>query len=129
MLRRFIVRLWTFFRSNLAEAELAREVEAHLRLLEDELQIARHDAASDARDAARRAFGGQVEQMKERQRDARSFRVLDQSWLDVKLGLRMLVRYPGLTVVAVLGMSVAIAVAAGAYSIVTRPARPRAAAA
>ena len=49
--------------------------------------------------------------MKERQRDARSFRILDQSWLDVKLGLRMLIRYPGLTVIAVLGMSVAIAIA------------------
>lgn len=75
-------------------------------------------SVEEAHFAARRAFGGEVEQMKERQRDARSFRVLDQSWLDVKLAVRMLIRYPGLTVVSVLGMSVAIAIAAGAFSIV-----------
>ena len=62
----------------------------------------------DARDAARRAFGGQVEQVKERQRDARSFRWLDESWLDLKLGARMLIKYPGLTLIAVVALSVAI---------------------
>src|SRR5688500_14518712 len=34
---------------------------------------------------------------------------LGMSWLDLKLGIRMLVRYPGLTVVAVFALSVAIA--------------------
>ena len=40
------------------------------------------------------------------------------SWMDVKLGFRMLVRYPGLALVAVFGMAIGIAIAAGAYSIV-----------
>lgn len=40
------------------------------------------------------------------------------SWLDLKLALRMLLRYPGLTIVSVIGMAVAIAVAAGAFTIV-----------
>ena len=39
------------------------------------------------------------------------------SWLDVKLGLRMLVRYPGLTFVSGLAMSVTIAVAIGMFSL------------
>jgi hypothetical protein len=34
--RRVLLRLVTFFRSNRAEADLAREIEAHLRLLEDQ---------------------------------------------------------------------------------------------
>ena len=38
------------------------------------------------------------------------------SWLDVKLGLRMLRKYPGLSSASVIGMSVAIAIGAGAFS-------------
>ena len=40
------------------------------------------------------------------------------SWLDVKLGLRMLRKYPGLSLVSVVGMSVAIAVAAGYFRVI-----------
>ena len=39
------------------------------------------------------------------------------TWLDVKLALRMLVRYPGLTAIGVVGMAVGIAIAAGAFGI------------
>ena len=39
------------------------------------------------------------------------------SAMDFKLGVRMLVRYPGLTAIAVLGMAVAITIVAGAFSI------------
>ena len=70
----------------------------------------------DARYAARRAFGGQIEQMKERHRDARSFRWMDTSWLDFKLALRMLVKYPGLTAVAAIGMAVAIAISTAFFA-------------
>jgi hypothetical protein len=115
--QRFLRRLLSFFRSTRAEADLAREIGAHLRLLEEHF-VAEGMSAEDAHFAARRAFGGQLEQVKERQRDERSFRILDQSWLDVKLAVRMLIRYPGLTIVSVLGMSVAIAIAAAAFSIV-----------
>ena len=115
-MRRTFLRLITFFRSGRADADLTREIDAHLQLLEEQF-IARGMSADDAHYAARRAFGGQLEQTKERQRDARSFRVLDQWWLDVKLAIRMLVRFPGLTLVSVLGMSVAITIAAGGFSI------------
>jgi predicted permease len=40
------------------------------------------------------------------------------SSLDVKLGLRMLAKYPGLSSISVLGMAVAIAIGAGAFSII-----------
>ncbi|MGH7481207.1 MAG: hypothetical protein ACRELX_03920, partial [Longimicrobiales bacterium] len=39
------------------------------------------------------------------------------SWLDLKLGLRMLTKYPGLSSISVIGMSVAIAIGAGTFSI------------
>src|SRR5687767_7193810 len=38
------------------------------------------------------------------------------SWIDIKLGLRMLVKYPGLTLVAVIGMALAIAIGAGYFA-------------
>ncbi|HVJ28168.1 MAG TPA: ABC transporter permease [Vicinamibacterales bacterium] len=40
------------------------------------------------------------------------------SWIDVKLALRMLVRYPGLTIIAVVGMAVGMTISAGAFTIV-----------
>src|SRR5262245_43353429 len=116
-MRRFFSRLFSVFRHSRAERDLAREVDAHLRLVEDEF-IARGMSVADARAAARRAFGG-VEQMKEHQRDARAFRWLLNSGTDVKLGLRMLRKYPGLAVVSVLGMAVGIAIAAGGFCIVS----------
>ena len=40
------------------------------------------------------------------------------SWLDVKLAVRMLGKYPGLSLVSVFGMSVAIAIGAGGFSLI-----------
>ena len=122
-MRRFLRRLLATFRSGRAEADLAREVSAHLQLLEDQF-VARGFSAAEAHVAARRAFGGQLEQMKEHQRAARSFRWLDESWLDLKLGVRMLVKYPGLTVIAVLALSVAIGGGAAYLEFVNEAIRP-----
>ena len=102
---RFLRRLLSLFRSRRAEAELTREIDAHLQLLEDQF-VARGMSAGDARFAARRAFGG-VEQAKEHQRDARTFRWLAGWPMDLKLGARMLVKSPGLTLVAVVALSIA----------------------
>ena len=41
--------------------------------------------------------------------------LLNVSWLDVKLGVRMVAKYPGLSLVSVLGMAVAIAIGAGVF--------------
>ena len=113
-LRRICLRLLSVFRPNQAEADLARELRAHLELLEDafvERGMNRDDGASAA---ARRAFGS-VEQVKELQRDARSFRWLDSWWLDLKLGARLLVKYPGLSIVGGCAMTFGIAFGATAF--------------
>src|SRR4051812_5714391 len=96
-LRRFLHRIVTLFRAGRAESELAREMTAHLQLLEDRF-VAKGLGVEDARYAARRAFGG-AEQIKERQRDARAFRWLAGWPMDLKLGLRMVLKSPGLTLV------------------------------
>lgn len=61
---------------------------------------------------------GEVELAKESQRDARSFRALDSWWLDVKLGVRMLIKYPGLALVGGFGIAVGVAIAAGGFSVI-----------
>ena len=114
-LRRFVLRILSVFRSGRAEADLTREIDAHLRLIEDRL-IADGASPDEARHAARRAFGGQIEQTKERHRDVRSFRWLGESWLDVKLGARMLRKYPGLTVVGGLGIAAAVAISTVSFA-------------
>jgi predicted permease len=105
-IRRLFHRALTLFRSGRAETDLAREVNSHLRLLEDQF-VARGMSAAEARYAARRAFGG-VEQAKEQHRDARTFRWLAGWPMDLKLGTRMLLKTPGLTLIGVFALAVAI---------------------
>ena len=95
-IRRFFQRLSAPFWNRRAEADLTREINAHLQLLEETF-IAKGMSPEDARFAAKRAFGN-IEQTKELQRDARSFRRLTGWAMELRLGIRMLLRYPGITV-------------------------------
>ena len=116
-MRRTIHRLLSSLRSSRDESELDREIRSHLQLLEDKY-VADGMPRSEARYAARRAFGG-VEQMKARQRDARMFRWLAGWPMDLKLGARMLVKYPGLTIIGGVAMAFAICVGLVTFQVVT----------
>src|SRR3954469_15839790 len=116
-MRRTLLRLLSSFRSSRAEQELTREIRSHLQLLEDQY-IAKGMAAEEARFAALRAFGG-VEQVKEHQREARMFRWLAGWPMDLKLGGRMLVKYPGLTIVGGVAMAFAICVGLVIFQVVS----------
>jgi predicted permease len=120
--RRVLQRVIALFRSDRAEADLAREIRAHLRLLEDKF-VADGLSREEARYAARRAFGG-VEQAKEHQRDARTFRWLAGWPMDLKLGARMLIKYPGLTLIGAVAMAFAIATGTATFEFGTQLTRP-----
>jgi predicted permease len=113
-IRRCVLRLLSFFRSGAAEAELSREIQSHLQLLEDEF-VSNGIPRDEARLAARRAFGG-VEQAKEHQRDARGFRWLEDSRIDLKLGVRMLVKYPVMSIIGGAGLAVGVALGAAFFA-------------
>jgi predicted permease len=113
-IRRFLARLLTTIHSRRAETELAREIHAHLQLLEDE-HVARGLSREEARLAALREFGG-VEQTNEHQRDARGFRLLENSRMDFTLGARMLAKYPGLSIIGGAGLAVGVAIGAGFFA-------------
>lgn len=102
-------------RTDRAESELAREVAAHLALLEEGF---RNQGLSpeEARLAARRAFGG-VEQAKEHHRDARAFRWIGDARRDVSYACRTLARTPGFTAVAVVTLALGIGTTTAIYSL------------
>ena len=89
-----------------ADRDLDNEIAAHLAEAVDDY-VARGLGPEEARLAALRDFGG-VTQVKQVHREMRGFTFM--SWLDFKLGGRMLVKYPGLTIVGGLAMAFAIVV-------------------
>ena len=94
---------------------MGRELRFHLEMEAKRLQ---REEGLDAREAERRAavaFGG-VERYKSEVREARGLSWVPGTWLDFKLGGRMLRKYPALTLVGGLGMAVAIATSVGFFA-------------
>jgi predicted permease len=94
--------------------DLQRELAGHLALAEDELRRKGH-APSEAARLARAAAGGRIQAL-EALREQRGLPWLASSWLDVRLGLRLLVRNWGLTLVGGLATTLAIGIAAVVFA-------------
>jgi hypothetical protein len=95
-MRRLLARLANLFKSRRAERELAREIDAHLAILQHDFE-ARGMPREEAILAARRS-NGSVEFAKELHREARSFPWIENLIKDVDYGARNLLRSPGFNV-------------------------------
>ena len=107
-------RFKLFFAARATEQRIDSELEFHITMETERLV---RDFGLDAAEARRRAlatFGGQ-QQHREVLRHGRGTAWLSALSLDAKLGLRMLAKYPGLTAVGVLAVSIAVAVGTLAY--------------
>ena len=116
-LRRFLVRAHNFLRPARAEPDLARELAAHLALLEDEF-VRRGLTPDEAALAARRTLGG-VEQAKELHRDARSFVWLDHARRDLRHAVRSLLRAPAFTLTVVLTLALGTGANTAMFSVLS----------
>src|SRR5262245_43140957 len=99
-----------------AEADLDREIASHLALLEEDYRR-RGFTPAEARRRARLALGG-IDQTKERHRDARAFRWLDDARRDAVYAVRMLRRHKITAAAAALSLALGIGLNAAIFAVV-----------
>src|SRR5215207_10192353 len=111
-------RVRLLFGHRAAESRVTEEITFHLEMEAGRLVREHGLEPNEARRRALAAFGG-VENRKEALRSDRGLAWLAGMSLDLKLGLRMMLKYPGLTFIGVLGLSVAVAIGAAAFGIIS----------
>ncbi|HKS06796.1 MAG TPA: ABC transporter permease [Gemmatimonadaceae bacterium] len=108
-------RFTLLFRRGAAESRMNDEIRFHIEQETDRIVRDEGVDRTEARRRALAAFGG-VENHKEELRYDRGGSWLAGLALDVKLGARMLAKYPGLTVVGVLGLAIGVAIGATGFA-------------
>jgi hypothetical protein len=110
-------RMQLLFRRRAAESRIDEEVAFHLEMETDRLIREERLSPDEARRRARATFGG-VTQHTETLKEGRGLAWLGGMSLDLKLGGRMLLKYPGLTLVGGLAMAFAIWMGAMTFEMV-----------
>ena len=100
-------RLHLVFAPRAAESRTNEEMRFHLEMETNRLVREERLSPDEARRRALATFGG-VTRHREELRDGRGLATLSGLSLDFKLGVRMLVKYPGLTIVGGLAMAFGI---------------------
>ena len=110
-------------RGSQLDAEMHEEMRCHVEMQTERLMRERGLDRIEARRQAFVAFGG-VEKFKEEGREVRGVQWVDRISLDVRLGVRMLVKYPLLTLVGGFAMAVAIAIGATFFEVISEVLNP-----
>ena len=110
-----VARIRDFLSPAASDADFDQELELHLAMAEED-KVRRGMSPEQARREARLELGGAA-QLREAARAARGLPWLETFWLDARLGLRMLRRSWGLTLVGGLAMAVTIGLGASMFTI------------
>jgi putative ABC transport system permease protein len=116
-------RLRLLFAPHAAEARSNEEMGFHIEMETDRLIREERLSPDEARRRVLAAFGG-VTQHTEQLRDGRGLASLGGLSLDFKLGFRMLVKYPGLTIIGGLAMAFGIWVGTTTFVMMSMFLRP-----
>ncbi|CAA9307246.1 MAG: hypothetical protein AVDCRST_MAG68-955 [uncultured Gemmatimonadetes bacterium] len=116
--KRWKRRLRALLHKDAVERELDEELAFHLEMATRE-NLRAGMSPAEARRQARLQFGG-VERFKEEVRDARGLAWVSGMALDFRLGARMLVKYPGLTLVGTLAITFAIWVGVATFEFLSQ---------
>ncbi|HEX6068781.1 MAG TPA: ABC transporter permease [Longimicrobiaceae bacterium] len=126
----FLARARSFWRGLRRPEEFAAAMDEEMRFhMEMEAERLVREQGLEPEEAHRKAaiaFGG-VSRYQEEGREARGLGWIVGLPLDLRLGLRMLVKHPGITLVGAAGMAVAIAISAAVFSVIgtiTNPSVP-----
>jgi len=115
-LRAWCLRFAALFHKEQQDCELAEELESHLQMhIEDYLRSGMSPAEAHRRAVIK--LGG-VEQVKEQYREQRSIAWLETLQQDVRYGLRLVRKNPGLTTVVILTLALGIGPNTAVFSIV-----------